>query len=85
MSSFIETILERAKSDKKTIVLPEGDDERVQKAASLLVEQGIADVVLLGDEAAVRSGGYNLDGVRIVNPLDFPDLDRYARELYELR
>ena len=85
MSSFIERIIEQAKGDKKSIVLPEGDDVRIQQAASIALEKGIADIVLLGDEEAVRAGGFNLEGARIIDPLNSPDLERYAEELYELR
>ena len=85
MSSFIERIIEQAKGDKKSIVLPEGDDVRIQQAASIALEKGIADIVLLGDEDSVRAGGFNLEGARIIDPLNSPDLERYAEELYELR
>ncbi|HPU42361.1 MAG TPA: phosphate acyltransferase, partial [Acetivibrio clariflavus] len=44
---FLEQIIERAKSDVKTIVLPESTDLRVLKAASMISEQGIANVVLV--------------------------------------
>ena len=48
--NFIERLIERAKSDVKTIVLPEGTDERVIKAAFMIKEQQVANVVLVGDE-----------------------------------
>jgi len=52
--SFLEQIIERAKSDVKTIVLPESTDLRVIKAASMIVKKGIAKVVLIGNEKRLR-------------------------------
>jgi len=53
--SFLEQIIERAKSDVKTIVLPESTDLRVIKAASMIVKKGIAKVVLIGNEKEIKS------------------------------
>jgi len=56
---FLEQIIERAKSDVKTIVLPESTDLRVIKAASMIVKKGIAKVVLIGNEKEIKSlAGY---------------------------
>ena len=52
--SFIENIKARAKSDKKTIVLPETSDIRTLKAAHQVLAEGIANVILIGDEAAIN-------------------------------
>ncbi|MFR8046596.1 MAG: phosphate acyltransferase, partial [Eggerthella lenta] len=49
MSSFLETMLARAKADRQTIVLPEGDDERTLAAAERILADDIADLVILGD------------------------------------
>ena len=51
--SFSERVMERAKADKRTIVLAEGNDARVVQAAGIAVKEGIANVILLGkqDEA----------------------------------
>ena len=48
MSKFLETIKERAKSDKKTIVLPESMDKRTFEAAEKILKEGIANLIILG-------------------------------------
>lgn len=52
--SFIEEIKNRAKEDKKTIILPEAEDKRVLEAASKVIKQGFAKVILLGDEEKIK-------------------------------
>ena len=53
MSAFLESMLARAKADKRTIVLPEGDDERTLKAAERILAEGVANLVILGDAGAI--------------------------------
>ena len=48
--TFSERTIQRAKERKRLIVLPEGDDPRVVKAAGMAVKEGIADIILLGKE-----------------------------------
>ena len=71
--SFIEEIKNRAKEDKKTIILPEAEDKRVLEAASKVIKQGFAKVILLGDEEKIKEDSsknkIDLDGVDIINPL----------------
>ena len=55
MSSFLETMLARAKADRQTIVLPEGDDERTLAAAERILADDIADLVILGDAHAIAA------------------------------
>ena len=47
--SYIDMIKERARLDKKTIVLPESNDKRTLLAAARIVEEGIADIIMIGD------------------------------------
>ncbi|MEN2776438.1 phosphate acetyltransferase [Acetivibrio clariflavus] len=84
---FLEQIIERAKSDVKTIVLPESTDLRVLKAASMISEQGIADVVLVGDEAEIKklAGDIDLSKVKIENPNTSSNFEKYAEAFCELR
>ncbi|AEV69094.1 phosphate acetyltransferase [Acetivibrio clariflavus] len=84
---FLEQIIERAKSDVKTIVLPESTDLRVLKAASMISEQGIADVVLVGDEAEIKklAGDIDLSKVAIENPNTSSNFEKYAEAFCELR
>lgn len=59
--NFLERICERAKSDIKTIVLPETEDMRVIKAAAMVQERGIADIVLVGDHKKISDMAVGLD------------------------
>ena len=85
MGSFIDTILAKAASDKQTIVLPEGDDERTLKAAEAILADDIADLVILGDAKAIEKSSYKLDGAKIVDPRTAPEREEFARALHELR
>lgn len=51
MSKFLDKIIERAKTDKQKIVLPEGSDIRTVQAAREIMDAGIADVIILGSES----------------------------------
>ena len=85
MSAFLDAVLARAKTEKKTIVLPEGDDERTLQAAQTILEQGVADLIILGDAEAIKASPYTLDGARIVDVRTAPEREDYAAKLYELR
>ncbi len=71
-SNLIENIKSKAAAIKKTIVLPESSDERVLKAAEIINREGIAKVILLGNEDNIRNEAQklnlNLQGVRIIEP-----------------
>ncbi len=85
--SFIDVIKKRAGENKKTIVLPESYDIRTVEAASKILSEGFADVVLVGDEKKIREVNpeLNLDGVTFVNPESFDKFDEYVEKLVELR
>ena len=87
--SFIEEIKNRAKEDKKTVILPEAEDKRVLEAASKVIKQGFAKVILLGDEEKIKEDSsknkIDLDGVDIINPLTSDKKEEYKQKLYELR
>ena len=85
MSSFLDAIVTRAKSDRKTIVLPEGDDERTLAAAEKVLAQGIADLIILGDAQAIQNSPYNLDGATIIDPSNFGEAESLASQLFEIR
>lgn len=84
---FLEQISERAKKDIKTIVLPESSDIRTIRAAAMVLEKGIAKIVLVGREAEIKNLAGNLDisKAKIVDPETSPDFNRYAEALYEIR
>lgn len=84
---FLEQIIERAKSDIKTIVLPESTDLRVVTAASMISKQGIANVVLVGDEGEIKklAGDLDLSKVKIENPQKSANFENFVNAFYELR
>ena len=53
---FIDVIKEKARADKKTIVLPESEDRRVLEATAAILREGLANVVLIGDEEQIKKG-----------------------------
>ena len=75
---FEYELIERAKSVPRKIVLPEGEDERVLRAAEILLRRGVCDLTVLGADHPV-------DGAEIVDPVTSPLLDEFASIYYELR
>lgn len=86
---FQAELVEHARAVRKTIVLPESDDDRILRAADAIVRRGIADIVLLGDETAVRARaaelGLNISAVRVVSTSDPALSGKYAAEFARLR
>lgn len=86
---LIEEIKAKAKKNNRTIVLPEGTEERTVKAASIITEEGIAKIVLLGDENEIKGVaekvGADLKGVTLLNPEQAENFDDYVDTLVELR
>lgn len=85
MASFIDSLIDRAKADKKTIVLPEGNDERILEAAQEALAQGIANIIILGDADEIAAKGYNLEAATIIDPATSDKQEEFANLLYELR
>jgi phosphate acetyltransferase len=86
---FQYQLVQRARRQKKHIVLPEGNDDRILTAAAQLVAQDIVDLTILGDPAEVAASaarlGIRLDGVEVLNPVQAPQFADYAETLYQLR
>lgn len=84
---FIDVIKERAKANKKTIVLPETEDRRTYEAAAIILEEGIADIIFVGSEEAVKEGSKGLDVSKaiIVDPATSDKTAGYIERLVELR
>jgi phosphate acetyltransferase len=88
---FLFSLTQRAMADKKHIVLPEGSDPRILRAAEYLLDQNIVDLTLIGDETEimglVSDLGLNLDSSRIsiIQPENHPNFSEYAETYYELR
>lgn len=85
MSSFIDSMFNLAKQDVKTIVLPEGNDNRTLEAAEQILEKGFSKLIILGNEEDIASSGYKLDGAQIINHKTSSKRQEYADALYELR
>ncbi|MDI9497355.1 MAG: phosphate acetyltransferase [Bacillota bacterium] len=85
--SFMSGIMDRARADRQRIVLPETDDIRVLEAASRALADGLADIILVGNPARIRSraGDWDLSGATFIDPADCPERPAYEAELVELR
>ena len=86
---FEYQLLERARADRRHIVLPEGDDDRILHAAGRLLRRDVADLTLLGDPDALhrRAGelGVDLGDAQVIDPRTSELTERFAEEYLELR
>ncbi|HBZ34405.1 MAG TPA: phosphate acetyltransferase [Bacteroidales bacterium] len=87
---LMQQIIERAKQNKRRIVLPEGDEPRTLEAANYVLKEGIADLILIGDPAVIKGlakekGYEHIDKAVIFDPATDPKMEQYANLLYELR
>ncbi|MBS1698280.1 MAG: phosphate acetyltransferase [Actinobacteria bacterium] len=86
---FQYALFDRARAERRRIVLPEGTDDRVLRAAGAVLKGGIADLVILGDETAIRARarelGVDLDAAQIIAPTDPELVARFAEEYARLR
>ncbi|GAA4388633.1 phosphate acetyltransferase [Tsukamurella soli] len=87
---FEYQLIARARSQRKHIVLPEGDDDRILRAAGRLLRRDVADLTILGQESRVRARaaelGVELEAATVVDPRRAADLiERFAQAYYELR
>ena len=87
--SFIENMKLRAKKNIKTIVLPEGNDIRTIKAVEKVLNEKFADVIVLGNKNEIlelaKKESINIDGVKIINPINDSNYDKLVNDFYELR
>jgi len=86
---MFKKLTEQLKADTRTIVFTEGTDARILDAAAKLTTEGILNVILLGEEAAVKAaadnGGYNIDKCQIVDPEKYAEIDAMVDEMVTLR
>ena len=86
---FEYELFERAKANKKHIVLPEGEDDRILKAADILIRRNVVELTLLGNEENIRKKAgalqINLKNINIIDPYDNDLINEYAAEYYRLR
>jgi len=86
---FEYQLIERARADRKRIVLPEGDDDRILRAAGRVLQRKIADLVILGDETAIRARaaelGVDIGAAEVLDPRTSDYLEKFAAGYTELR
>jgi len=87
---LLQRMKTKAKSKQKALVLPEGNDLRVLKAARCVIDEGLASsVTVLGREADIREfssrEGVSLEGIYVLDPVSSPNFEKYSKEYYELR
>lgn len=87
--NLLENIRLKAKENKMRIVLPEGTSERTIKAADIILKDGLADLILLGNEAEIhrmeKEFGLDISKAKIIDPLTSPKKEEYIKSLMELR
>ncbi|HLR56195.1 MAG TPA: phosphate acetyltransferase, partial [Actinomycetales bacterium] len=86
---FEYQLLEQARSDRKHIVLPEGTDDRILRAAGTLLQRQVADLTLLGPEAPIRARatelGLDISAANVIDPHESELRERFAQEYAEIR
>lgn len=86
---FLTGLLDRARSNRKRIVLPEGDEERTLKAAAKVLSEDVADIILLGNEDTIREAANRTDvkieKATIIDPTKSSFLEKYSETYYEYR
>ncbi len=86
---FTYQLREQARSDRKRIVLPEGDDDRILRSAGRVLQRGIADLTILGEESQIRARaaelGVNVDDATVFDPRTSDLCDQFAEQYAQLR
>ena len=87
--SFIEDIMNRARQERKTIVLPEATDIRTLKATDKILKEDFCKIILVGNEEEIlnlaKENDLDISGAEIVNPLTAENYEEYVNAFYELR
>ncbi len=86
---FEYELLQRARVNKQHVVLPEGEDERILRAAETLLRREVVDITLLGNEDLIRGKiaqlGLRISAANIINPLKSERFDEYVQTYFDLR
>ena len=86
---FTYQLLDRARADRKRIVLPEGEDDRILKAAGRLLQRGVAELTILGDEGQIRARaselGLDVSAAAVLDPRTSELCDQFAEQYSQLR
>ena len=89
VSAIISPMIARLKANPRKLIFTEGTDNRILSAAARLKKEGFLTPVLIGraDEvrAAAAEGGFDIDGLEIIDPADYPDMDRLVDDFVALR
>ena len=89
MTEYLKSLVKKASENVKTIVLPEGEDERVLTAAHIVTEQKAAKIIILGEEQKIHAffekNNWPLTDIKVIEPAKSEHLAEYAALLYELR
>ena len=89
ISKFLNGLLDRASKNLQTIVLPEGEDERILQAAHVIAERKAAKIIILGNPEEIKAyyekNSWSLDGIELLHPETSDKLEEYSNLLYELR
>jgi phosphate acetyltransferase len=87
--SFLEAVKQRAKSQIKTVVLPESTEPRTLKAVHQILAEGLAKIILIGNKAEIEkvaaTEGAEISAATIIEPANYSQMDSLAEKLYELR
>jgi phosphate acetyltransferase len=86
---FEYNLIERAKTHKRHIVLPEGSERRILQASEILLRRQVVDITLLGKPEDIRQKisklGLKLEGINIVDPMGSEQFEEYSRIYYGMR
>ncbi|HML36656.1 MAG TPA: phosphate acetyltransferase [Bacillota bacterium] len=86
---MFEKMIEKLKADQQKLVFTEGSDPRILEAASRLKQEKILEPILLGNPGEIHEAskkhGFSIDGIEIIDPLDYPEMDSMVARLVELR
>ena len=86
---FEYSLFQKARENKKRIVLPEAMDERILRACEIVLRRDVVDIILLGDEKQIRQKsailGLDIEKATIINPLTSELKEEFAKTFYELR
>ena len=86
---MFENLISALKAEKRTIVFTEGEDARILEAASRLKKDGLMDSILVGNVEAVKAaaakGGFDIEGMEIIDPATYPEMDAMVAKMVELR
>ncbi len=86
---MLTQIINTLKNDRRKIVLTEGEDARILEAAARLVKDDLMDVLLCGNteriKAAATAGGFDISGMELADPANYPEMDKMVEAMFELR